>query len=216
MATRYNTKESSFKLIYWNISHIIIYMIAIASSLTGAIFFSVSEKKFNGHCPLYSDIVVVMVPGKNDSFRFVTDIHAEKRTKWGSSHSCNFCSFMLVASFVYGLTLVWFFCVCSGNGNIGATGVPNSWRLIPPALLFTVIMSVAMCVSAFMLTMGMRYFCHQIENGPIISSVTPIHPQLAMWTAALTWILALFVLSLRCVSGIDFKEKSNNTAKVTR
>ncbi|XP_076320759.1 transmembrane protein 179-like isoform X1 [Tachypleus tridentatus] len=234
MATRYNTKESSFKLIYWNISHIIIYMIAIASSLTGAIFFSVSEKKFNGHCPLYSDIVVVMVPGKNDSFRFVTDIHAEKRTKWGSSHSCNFCSFMLVASFVYGLTLVWFFCVCSGNGNIGATGVPNSWRLIPPALLFTVIMSVAMCVSAFMLTMGMRYFCHQIENGPIISCDAAQHitweaypymngfyslhleAELAMWTAALTWILALFVLSLRCVSGIDFKEKSNNTAKVTR
>ncbi|XP_022254665.1 uncharacterized protein LOC111088529 [Limulus polyphemus] len=133
----------------------------------GAIFFSVNEKKFNGHCPLYSDIVVVMVPGKNDSFRFVTDIYAEKRTKWGSSHSCNFCSFMLVASFVYGLTLIWFFCVCSGNGNIGAIGVPNPWRLIPPALLFTTLITVAMCASAFLLTMGMRHFCHQIETGPI-------------------------------------------------
>ncbi|XP_013785318.1 uncharacterized protein LOC106469373 [Limulus polyphemus] len=208
----------------WKILHVIFYVGIIVSSLTSFISFCQLEMKFQGDCPIYAKLIIENVTSATSStFHFITDPAAESHTEWGSNQCCSFCNFTFVASFVYSVIWTWFFCVCSPGGEEGADfGVSKPWRLVPPSLIFTTLMTVVVMVAAVLLKQGMSHFCDQMGKSEVGSCYNAQqvtwknYPQLADFynfyivseisaiLAATCWSFATLILFIRCCSGSDF------------
>ncbi|XP_076314129.1 uncharacterized protein LOC143226694 isoform X1 [Tachypleus tridentatus] len=208
----------------WNILHVIFYVGITASSLTNFISFFQLERKFQGDCPIYAKLTIGNVTSQSSSiFHFITDPIAESHTEWGSNQSCSFCGFTFVASFMYSIIWMWFFCVCSPGNDGGADfGISKPWRLVPPSLIFTNLMAIVVMVAAVLLKQGMSHFCDQMEKSVVGSCYNAQqvtwknYPQLADFynyyivsevsaiLAATCWSFAALILFIRCCCGSDF------------
>ncbi|XP_063387161.1 uncharacterized protein LOC134673148 [Cydia fagiglandana] len=147
------------------------------------------------------------------------------RTFFGSRTDCEFVEYMPIVSTVFALVWTTLFVMCPGGGH-ARFGLTQPWRILAPALVFTLVL-VGLTASSFTQTnRGLREFCsafYNYTNATTCSSVNVFMER--SWNATwkfgsraeatraasagvwVSWACAATLLIVRCLTAPDFQLK---------
>ncbi|CAN7995178.1 unnamed protein product, partial [Ixodes hexagonus] len=205
----------------WRITHVIIYVCAIGTSL-GALL---SYRGMNSN--LQSDVDKCMLYTRPWVELSQKTGHCKidlARTEWSSHGLCNFVLFAMLASFVYSIIAVWFFLMCApSTRNSQDDSIVHIWKIVPPASLFSCLLLLLTFAMAWNVSGGIRTFFSSLENGVNHNCTTKsgdaaaweddsvaglynerLITQILVWLMVLSWSMATLTLACRCVTAADF------------
>jgi hypothetical protein len=158
---------------------------------------------------------------------FLPDIINERKTKWGSKSSCDLGVYIPVCQSFFGIIMATMFVMCGRGGKSKPDSfLPQPWRIVTPALVFFLVMTILSIVYLFNVQGGMNSFCQSLEEViPDISCdiamnrymevsyekvVIPpsIHRRILSALNIITlmlWLASLLVLLARILFVIDFQ-----------
>ncbi|XP_032521525.2 uncharacterized protein LOC116773214 [Danaus plexippus] len=153
----------------------------------------------------------------NETHRLVLDT---SRTLFGYDSDCQFAEYMPIMSTIFAAAWATFFTMCPGGGH-SRSGLQRPWRILSPALLFSLVM-VALTGHSFSSTnSGLFTFCsafHNITNATTCSSVEPHLSSNPEWSFGgrvsatraasagvwVSWACGAALLLVRCLTAPDF------------
>ncbi|KAM3962520.1 uncharacterized protein ACR2FA_003426 [Aphomia sociella] len=164
---------------------------------------------------------VTVVTG-NRTYRLVLDT---SRSLFGGDINCEFAEYMPIMSTISAAVWLTMFTMCPGGGRV-RTGLQQPWRILTPALLFSLVL-VGLTGHSFTSTNGgLHAFCAAFHNVTNSTACSPVNDFLdASWnvtwgfggrvaatraaSAAVwaSWACAAALLVARCLTGPDFAVK---------
>ncbi|XP_013192224.2 uncharacterized protein LOC106136278 [Amyelois transitella] len=145
------------------------------------------------------------------------------RTLYGEDGACQFAEYMPVLSTVVAAVWLTFFTMCSSGGR-ARTGLSQPWRILAPALVFSLLM-VGLTGYSFTLTNGgVQAFCADFQEYTNSTNCSPVNDFLqAGWNATwgfgsrveatraasagvwASWACAAALFLARCLTAPDFQ-----------
>jgi len=147
----------------WKAWMIFSYLIVVISGIATCLSVGSTSKVFGNSCILYATPENVVAVNKTISIPSTTDDH------WGSMSYCNFCQFMPVASVMFGGIWLVLFVMCGRGGNADSN-LPQPWRIVLPAIIFSFIFVVLQCVGDALTFGGFRSFCDAVMKNINVQS----------------------------------------------
>lgn len=150
----------------------------------------------------------------------------ETTTVWGQQATCDFGVYIPICQSCFGIIMATMFIICGKGGKTEPNSfLPQPWRIVTPALVFFLIMTILSVVNLVIVERGMNQFCDSFEEnfndigcdvalnhyvGTAINlTISPsvYHKLLTSfnYTAFGIWILSLLVLLARIIFVIDFQ-----------
>ncbi|XP_004921838.1 uncharacterized protein LOC101745117 [Bombyx mori] len=167
----------------------------------------------------------IIIYSGNSTRRIVLDT---SRSLFGKDNDCQYAEYMPVLSTVFAITWIVMFTICPGGGY-ARTGLQQPWRILMPALLFSLVMAGLTGYSFTMTNKGLHAFCEaffDITNSTNCSSVnehiersweatwsfsgraaTTRAASAAVWAS---WACATALLFARCLAAPDFQVKKTS------
>lgn len=207
------TPNASFCRRNWFYFHVVCYIVILLFSFATLFRFPLLSLQSGTKCPLYA------VP-QDLGEQVLADDNTEKM-QWGSDANCNYCFFTSAFSFVISFVWCWFFCFCntgsrleSGSVEISVLSANQKWRIIPPATICAMVMSIMTLVSSSMMSSGMNTLCNGLKifrneschndssnikwAGFYVNAAWAISE---CWVTSSFWLLLTLMLLLQCWEG---------------
>ncbi|XP_063367370.1 uncharacterized protein LOC134655818 [Cydia amplana] len=147
------------------------------------------------------------------------------RTFFGPRTDCEFVEYMPIVSTVFALVWTTLFVMCPGGGH-ARFGLTQPWRILTPALVFTLVL-VGLTASSFTQTnRGLREFCSAFYNYTNATACSSVNVYMERsWNATwkfgsraeatraasagvwVSWACAATLLIVRCLTAPDFQLK---------
>ncbi|XP_047994562.1 uncharacterized protein LOC125232818 [Leguminivora glycinivorella] len=147
------------------------------------------------------------------------------KTFFGSRSDCEFPEYMPIVSTVFALVWTTLFVMCPGGGH-ARFGLTQPWRILAPALVFTLVL-VGLTASSFTHTnRGLREFCSAFYNYTNATTCSSVNVYMERsWNASwqfgaraeatraasagvwVSWACAATLLVVRCLTAPDFQLK---------
>ncbi|XP_063538976.1 uncharacterized protein LOC134748194 [Cydia strobilella] len=147
------------------------------------------------------------------------------RTFFGPRTDCEFVEYMPIVSTVFALVWTTLFVMCPGGGH-ARFGLTQPWRILAPALVFTLVL-VGLTASSFTQTnRGLREFCSAFYNYTNATTCSSVNVYMERsWNATwkfgsravatraasagvwVSWACAATLLIVRCLTAPDFQLK---------
>ncbi|CAN8022315.1 hypothetical protein HPB47_025742 [Ixodes persulcatus] len=214
----------------WRITHVIIYVCAIGTSLGALLSYRGMNRTLQidmDKCMLYSK-PWLEISQKTGNCRI--DL---ARTEWSSHGLCNFVLFAMLASFVYSIIALWFFLMCApSTRGVQEDSIVHIWKIVPPASLFSSLLLLLTFAMAWKVTVGIRTFFISLESAvshncttksgaPALwenSNVADLYnerviTQILVWLMVLSWVMATLTLAVRCATAADFSSLSEGNPR---
>lgn len=162
---------------------------------------------------------------------FITDIFPEdiddSRTVWGEPASCDFGVYIPICQSCFGIIMTTMFIICGKGGKTEPNSfLPQPWRIVTPAIIFFLVMTILSIVNLVIVERGMNQFCESLNkkatdigcdvalNRFMASSIEELTLAPSVYYKLLTsfnyssfgiWILSLLVLLARIIFVVDFQ-----------
>lgn len=151
----------------------------------------------------------------------------EYKTKWGSTGSCDYLRLNPLLEAFIGIVWIAMFIMC-GHGGAGdsKSSLAQPWRIVFPAFVFFVLVTLTSFIRLFYFHGTMNNFCGQIranltgdyscsellnifsfvQDDSATKAGTSYSATVGLaWMSALTWLCTVVVMFLRCFFAADFE-----------
>lgn len=86
-------------------------------------------------------------------------------TVWGKQVSCDFGVFIPVFQSIFGIIMTTMFAICGRGGRTDPQSfLPQPWRIVSPALIFFLVMTILSIVNLVLIESGMSNLCKSFRN----------------------------------------------------
>ncbi|XP_003747057.2 uncharacterized protein LOC100898144 [Galendromus occidentalis] len=216
----------------WRIMQIIIYLTAVAFSIGTLVGYKGLNSLFKQDmhmCILYATPQVTAKETPKDC-----EVSLEKSN---NDNTCNFVYFYVISSVVYAIIGCWFFIACTSDAKTRPDEtVIQSWKLVVPAIFFTLILTFVSVICSSLLSGGVAEFtksfslqssvneCQQFklfrpENATMFMNEVHLYrtvAELFTWLSTAVWLLAVIILTCRCCLAADFITTQSEVNSVLR
>lgn len=94
-----------------------------------------------------------------------SDVIDEHYTVWGNKVKCDFGIYIPVFQSIFGIIMATMFVICGKGGKSDPQSfLPQPWRIVSPALIFFLIMTIISIVELVFIEGGMGEFCEQFGS----------------------------------------------------
>lgn len=146
---------------------------------------------------------------------------------WGKKSSCDFGVYIPICQSCFAIIMAVMFIMCGRGGKTEPNAfLPQPWRIVSPALIFFLVMTIVSIVNLVLIQSGMSTFCESFERHlPDVSCDVAMNrfktvsiDELKVWPGVLRqmlswfnyisfsiWLLSLIVLLARIMFVIDFQ-----------
>lgn len=167
---------------------------------------------------------------EEDIIFFDTKFIDESDSNWGSMTTCDYLSYVPLTEAIIATIWITLFLMCGNGGRSNHAFVEEPWRIVLPALVFFVVMTIISAIHQIILTSRLNHFCDdlksnfydksipcslvinrfsfndELSNHTLISAALNYNLSVAFsWIRLALWALAVAVMMLRCVYGTDFE-----------
>lgn len=230
-------KDTGRVSVGWKAFHVLMLVLITLSGFITTYLFGNGMKGFGNHCILYAEIAFL---GNNTTTELPQRITFNKRlelpdnfkpldlssTNWHNIHLCYFCQFMPLTSMISALIWISIFMVCSRGGSGYYTDTYwQPWRIVYPALFYSLVATILMLVSSTELLKGLLAFCAEFDeilntnscsseidkytlyfHDKIYTSITLlVSSAICSCLCCLFWFLHTLVLVIRILCIADFR-----------
>lgn len=157
---------------------------------------------------------------------FIDEINLQE-TVWGTQSTCDYAIYIPLFQCMFSILMVVMFAICGRGGKADSNAfLPQPWRIVTPALVFNIIMTILAIVTTSLIEGGLSEFCRSLTapmpdvscgvamNRFMFSSIDKVRVPPSVQRQMLTsfgivnlifWILAVAVLIARILFVVDFQ-----------
>lgn len=148
-------------------------------------------------------------------------------SKWGNKSRCDFSIYTPICQACFAIIVMTMFIICGKGGKGDETSyLSEPWRIVTPALVFFIVMTILAFTNLIIIESGMSTFCDSFKNSfPDISCTTALNRYMSKafeevslspgkisvilssvnYIVFFSWLLSVFVLLARILFIVDFQ-----------
>lgn len=151
----------------------------------------------------------------------------DQESEWGKTSTCDFGVYIPICQTCFGIIMTVMFIICGKGGKSEPHAfLPQPWRIVSPALMFFLVMTMLSIADVIIIQSGMNKFCESFaEYFPDVDCDTSMNRYVTVPTETLTfspgtfhkslipsiyialtcWVASFIVLIVRVIFVIDFQ-----------
>jgi hypothetical protein len=150
----------------------------------------------------------------------------DKYSDWGNQSTCEFAIFIPIFQCCFGIIFLVMFIICGRGGHTenSTLFLPKPWRIVPPALIFFLVMTIFSIINTVKIIKGLAIFCENFreqmsdvscvvamnhfritEGLLIMPAVFYVLLNAFTWAILACWSILTLIMIARIVFVVDFQ-----------